>query len=88
MLLPATRTDAACQVAERVRQAITALNIPHASSVVGGFVSVSIGVAEFDATRMTHFNALFEAADQALYRAKARGRNRIETWTEDSPVLD
>ena len=84
ILLPATRVDAACQVAERVREAITALNIPHAASLVGGFVSVSIGVAEFDATHMTHFNALFEAADQALYKAKARGRNRIEISIAES----
>lgn len=71
-------------MAERVREAITALNIPHAASLVGGFVSVSIGVAEFDATHMTHFNALFEAADQALYKAKARGRNRIEISIAES----
>ena len=44
----------------------------------GPYVTVSIGLAELDLELTPDFDALCEAADQALYRAKECGRNRIE----------
>lgn len=44
-------------------------------------VTVSIGVAE-PATRDEDVHRVIKAADQALYRAKANGRNRIEISTQ------
>lgn len=78
ILLPVTTAAAAWQVAERVRQAVVDLHIPHVASRVGPYVTVSIGLAELDLELTPDFDALFEAADQALYRAKECGRNRIE----------
>jgi diguanylate cyclase (GGDEF)-like protein len=40
-------------------------------------VSVSIGVAAYDAARHGEGDGLFRAADRAVYRAKAAGRNRV-----------
>ena len=54
------------------------MQIAHAASISGAHVTISIGVAQLRFGRITHFDALFEAADQALYRAKENGRNRIE----------
>lgn len=76
ILLPATPADAAWQVAERLRQAVAELGIAHAASPVGPHVSISIGLAQLEVGRTPDFDTLFEAADQALYRAKAQGRNR------------
>jgi diguanylate cyclase (GGDEF)-like protein len=51
--------------------------MPHAASNAGPFVTVSIGLAQLEFGRTLHFEALFDEADQALYRAKAEGRNRV-----------
>lgn len=70
LLLPGTDPEAALAVAERVRAAVEAEPIPT------GPVTVSIGVAVAD--RPCGRDDLMEAADRALYRAKERGRNRVE----------
>ena len=79
ILLPATNEAAAWQVAERVRLAVSDLQIAHAASESGSQVTISIGLAQLRFGRITSFDDLFEAADQALYRAKDGGRNRIES---------
>lgn len=77
VLLPGTGEAAARQVAERIRQAVVALNLPHEAAATGR-VTISIGVAQMRFGKTPHFDALFDAADQALYRAKQGGRNRVE----------
>ena len=75
MLLPSTEEIGAHQVAERIRAAVAALELPHASSALG-HLTVSIGVAT-----IRPFESGLEAcqlvswADEALYAAKAAGRN-------------
>jgi len=74
ILLPQTGLEAATYAAERIRRSVDGLRI-EGSSVSG---SVSVGVAEKSAGQ-DDFKALFTAADQALYRAKQAGRNRVAT---------
>jgi len=73
ILLPSTAAGGAAVVAERIRAGIEAL-----SPVEGGpdRVTVSVGVAE-QGRRMSAVE-LIEQADKSLYRAKQRGRNRVE----------
>lgn len=78
VLLPATSRFDALKVAERIRRAVEALAIPHPASCVGSAVTVSVGAAQLDPDEDAGFDALFEAADQALYKAKELGRNRVE----------
>lgn len=78
VLLPATPLAAALNVAERLRQSVAALQMPHVASRVAPCVTISIGVAQLDPQHPGGFDTLFEQADQALYRAKEAGRNRIE----------
>ena len=47
--------------------------------------TVSVGVATSHELSAQHMEALLSAADEALYRAKEKGRNRVEG--ESSPVL-
>lgn len=63
-------------VAERVRDKILALAIPHQCSSHGS-VTASFGVASIVPTAQMNPEALLLAADQALYKAKESGRNRV-----------
>jgi diguanylate cyclase (GGDEF)-like protein len=76
VLLPATTHASAWLVAERLRLAIVNLHLAHARSDIGPWVTMSIGLAQLQTAQHTSFDDLFEAADQALYRAKEAGRNR------------
>jgi diguanylate cyclase (GGDEF)-like protein len=76
-ILPGTSAADAMLVAEKLRQAVKDLAIPHRASAVGPTVTASIGLAcelDFEA----HAQAdLLAAADQQLYMAKARGRDQV-----------
>ncbi len=74
VLLPEQTLDTAAQAGERLRQAVEALALPRPG---GGAVTVSVGVAGMGDASCTP-EELFELADKALYRAKERGRNRVE----------
>ena len=77
LLLPNTEEAGAAQVGERIRASVAALNLVHDGSVLG-CVTISVGVATawpLDATASPA--ALIDAADRALYRAKAAGRNTV-----------
>jgi diguanylate cyclase (GGDEF)-like protein len=75
LILPATDSASAAAVAERVRSAVIALNLPHAGAE-NGIASVSIGVASIVPPRSGIVCGLVAAADDALYDAKRTGRNR------------
>jgi diguanylate cyclase (GGDEF)-like protein len=79
-ILPGTDEIGAQVVASRMQEAIRSLNIRNETQT-GTFVTVSIGIAVFESS---HADAaeIVEAADQALYRAKAGGRNRVESITQ------
>jgi diguanylate cyclase (GGDEF)-like protein len=66
----------AARVAEQVRAAIEALQIPHERGV-GGVVTVSVGVAAWDGTTGESPPGIFARADGALYAAKKAGRNQV-----------
>jgi diguanylate cyclase (GGDEF)-like protein len=76
VVLPDTPTDGATQIAEKIREAISDLAIEHAGSEYGR-VTASIGLASFLPERDVEVSSLIRAADEALYNAKATGRNRV-----------
>jgi two-component system cell cycle response regulator len=41
-------------------------------------VTLSLGVATFPSSKVVDIDSLFRQADEALYRAKQSGRNRVE----------
>jgi len=74
MLLPNADHNEACQIAERVRRQLVVAPVVAGNAVVE--VTVSIGVATLG-KHGTDLTDLLTAADLALYRAKANGRNQV-----------
>lgn len=76
VILPQTDASGAIQVAERLREAVLALALPHPKSSAGRFVSVSVGAATLRASPENSPFRCVELADEVLYVAKREGRNR------------
>jgi diguanylate cyclase (GGDEF)-like protein/PAS domain S-box-containing protein len=77
VILPETDAAGAHDVAEQIRVAVEQLAIIHEGNP-HNCVTVSVGCATRVPQRDTAPDSLFTAADQALYQAKAGGRNRTE----------
>jgi two-component system, cell cycle response regulator len=76
LVLPGTQLTGGLEVAERLRKAVQSLKFPIPMDRV--VITVSVGVAMFPAEQVDGFDSLFNRADEALYRAKQSGRNRVE----------
>ncbi len=80
IILPNTTIDGAVVIAEEIRENVYGLNIPHVKSTVHGMVSISLGVAGDETKKITSHEDLLKMADDALYIAKEKGRNRVEVY--------
>jgi diguanylate cyclase (GGDEF)-like protein len=76
-----TDLDGATLVAEKLREAVSQAIVEIGPGRYGR-LTVSIGVAEADLTRIDQ-KALISSADGALYRAKSAGRNRVVVVSRD-----
>lgn len=85
IVLRAIAVDAAAALAERLRRLIEQTLIEHGGQHLRA--TVSVGVAGYPVTNAETVEQLIEAADQALYRAKRAGRNRVVRVT-DPPGAD
>lgn len=75
IIAPDTSIDGAIQLAERIRSGIEQQTLLVSGKALN--LSMSLGVAVKDGRTGSH-ERLLKAADEALYRAKQRGRNRVE----------
>ncbi|EXJ15607.1 GGDEF domain protein [Imhoffiella purpurea] len=78
IMLPDTNLSCAVQVAEQAVAAISALDLPHSGAPELGRLSISVGVALRTASLNEGHESLIRDADDALYLAKKKGRNRFE----------
>ena len=82
IIVPTADGSNALGIAQSVCEAIRALEVQHVGSEFG-CLTVSIGVVSMVPGKNDSPNALLQLADQALYRAKQSGRNRV---VEDVPA--
>ncbi|MGB5337520.1 MAG: GGDEF domain-containing protein, partial [Gammaproteobacteria bacterium] len=80
VIMPATNAEHARVVAEKLRQAIWDRAIPHASSRTADRLTLSIGVTTLPSGETITVQKFTSMADEALYTAKANGRNRVEEY--------
>ena len=85
VIQPGTDTRGAARVAEALRATVQALGIPHEQSRVSDVVTISLGVATMVPQEDTSPVTLVASGDQALYRAKQEGRNRVALHEESLP---
>ncbi|MGM0857416.1 MAG: GGDEF domain-containing protein [Pseudomonadota bacterium] len=83
-ILPGKDEAAALDVAQCLRKAVLSLAIPHAYSSTHTHLTASMGVASTSTHSTLSATALLALADQHLYHAKQRGRNRIEARTRSA----
>jgi len=83
MVLPETDAEGARKVAEACRAGVERLQVAHSASDLG-FVTISIGVGSIQPQSGDDHEAFIERTDQALYQAKAEGRNRVHQLAESS----
>ena len=76
MVLPATETELADKIAERLRKAIASKSIATGEEGIAVPVTVSVGLSSLGGLEDT-LEKLLKRADQALYTAKREGRNRV-----------
>ncbi|SOE67064.1 diguanylate cyclase [Burkholderia sp. D7] len=78
VVLPDTSAVGASAIAEKIRAAISACQIEHVGSEYG-YVTASIGTVSREPQLDDDLTTVIKAADEALYNAKATGRNKVST---------
>ncbi|MFK5947978.1 MAG: diguanylate cyclase [Methylococcales bacterium] len=78
LILPDTNLQGGLTLAEKIRQAVFDQHIQHEGSKIDKYVTLSLGLATYNGQFQTE-DELLKAADNALYRAKDKGRNRVES---------
>lgn len=76
-ILPNRTEEEALEIAQKLRRAVLDLRIPHETSRVEPIVTISLGVATVIPSADKTCKDLIKAADEALYRSKESGRNKV-----------
>lgn len=80
LVIPGTPLAGAVMAAERLRQSVLDFSFP--APMEDLTVTISLGVATYPSATVDSVDALFRRADEALYRAKQNGRNRVEAMAD------
>jgi len=87
VILPNCGSEFAVALAERLQRAMEEARIVHPSSGVAPYLTLSIGIASEHVRAGITAKVLIQAADNALYRSKAEGRNRVTASTVENQDL-
>lgn len=78
IILPETDHHGSAAVAEQIRKEIEEFAFPHPASDIAEHVTVSLGAVTVFTAGVSSPEAIVSLADEALYSAKEKGRNRVE----------
>ena len=84
VLLYDVKHQEAEKLAERMRKGVAAMGLEHRDSRLGQIVTISLGVAIVEPSLERRARGALQLADEALYQAKTRGRNRVEVLAADA----
>ncbi len=82
IVLPYTDAGGALVIGNQLRTKIESLRLPHKSSQVSKYVTISIGFMTYFGDDIS-LNSVLNLADQSLYKAKSNGKNRVEHFSND-----
>jgi diguanylate cyclase (GGDEF)-like protein len=77
VIMPEQSAETSIVAMERVREAVEQLVISHAANRPYGVVTISVGLVAIGQGEQLPWEVVLNRADEALYRAKADGRNRV-----------
>ncbi|MDB1125913.1 GGDEF domain-containing protein [Vibrio algarum] len=77
IILPNTSAKMALDIAEKMRLSIEGLKVPHRTSSINAFVTISMGVATMTDKEEIPTETLISYSDRALYKAKRNNRNCV-----------
>jgi len=83
VIVPEVGADSARRMAERIRSLVEETEFEGEDIMPGGHLTISLGVASYPMQASTAAE-LVERSDQALYRAKKDGKNRVAVYGEDT----
>ena len=81
VVLPETSSQGAIAIAKAIKAKIRSLAIPHQGVTTSAWLTLSMGIASLHQLSAPDQETLIRAADQALYQAKAKGRDRYHLYT-------
>lgn len=87
VILPDTEENGAFFIAEKIRKAVSELNIEHKGSGAYSTVTMSLGVCSIIPQKGDELNDFIRNADHALYFAKETGRNRTVIFGKFPEIL-
>lgn len=79
VILPMTSCEGAISISEKIIKNIRSLKIEHKYTDVSDIVTLTLGVATMIPSKDNRVEELIHQADEALYIAKSKGRNRVES---------
>jgi two-component system chemotaxis family response regulator WspR len=77
VLLPETDSSGATGVAEKLRIGVENLHLPNPDSSISPYVTISLGIITIVPSATSNQDDCLELVDEALYKAKKSGRNRL-----------
>lgn len=82
IILPNTPAELAFEFADKIRRSVENLKVPHCTSTINSFVTISMGVATKTSDDDISVETLISYSDRALYQAKHNNRNCVIHYNE------